>query len=47
VSANSNAYLDIGTAPAPATATATAVKTSDAKAHCDFWDKTPLPWPHV
>jgi para-nitrobenzyl esterase len=39
VSGGSDAYLDIGAA--------TAVKSSDAKAHCDFWDNTPLPWPHV
>jgi para-nitrobenzyl esterase len=32
-------YLEIGTT--------TTAKTGDAGAHCDFWDKTPLQWPHV
>jgi para-nitrobenzyl esterase len=32
-------YLEIGAA--------TAAKSGDANAHCDFWDKTPLLWPHV
>jgi para-nitrobenzyl esterase len=39
VSAGSDVYLDISAA--------TATKSSDANAHCDFWDKTPLLWPHV
>jgi para-nitrobenzyl esterase len=38
-SGNGDAYLEIGAA--------TAAKTGDANAHCDFWDKTPLLWPHV
>jgi para-nitrobenzyl esterase len=32
-------YLEIGAA--------TAAKRGDGGAHCDFWDKTPLLWPHV
>jgi para-nitrobenzyl esterase len=32
-------YLEIGAA--------TAARIGDENAHCDFWDKTPLLWPHV
>jgi para-nitrobenzyl esterase len=39
VAAGNDVYLDISGA--------TATKSSDANAHCDFWDKTPLLWPHV
>jgi para-nitrobenzyl esterase len=32
-------YLEIGRS--------TAFKTGDGNAHCDFWDQTPLLWPHI
>jgi para-nitrobenzyl esterase len=32
-------YLEIGVAMT--------AKTGDAGAHCDFWDETPLLWPHI
>jgi para-nitrobenzyl esterase len=38
-SGDGNAYLEIGAV--------TTAKSSDANAHCDFWDRTPPLWPHV
>jgi para-nitrobenzyl esterase len=38
-SAAGEPYLEIGAA--------SAARSSDANTHCDFWDKTPLLWPHV
>jgi para-nitrobenzyl esterase len=32
-------YLEIGTA--------SVARTGDANAHCDFWDTTPMVWPHI
>ena len=33
--------------PAAARAAGTVAKAGNANAHCDFWDRTPLLWPHV
>ena len=40
VSNEHDAYLEIG-------ATTAARAGGPANAHCDFWDETPLLWPHI
>ena len=39
VSENKDTYLEIGTT--------TAVQSGPRDAHCDFWDATPMLWPHI
>jgi para-nitrobenzyl esterase len=38
-STDGNTYLEIGKT--------TEAKSGPASAHCDFWDKTPMLWPHI
>jgi len=39
VAAHKDAYLEIGAT--------TVTRIGDGNAHCDFWDRVPLLWPHI